>query len=155
MSEAVRIFKNLAINAVNCLMITLVMGALNVIRGGSFPPLATNIVGYLFSFAVINLITTFIRGDLLGEALCRKVNAQPGSTAFNLLINAVINTVNTCFILPTMTWLNACFLGGAPTSAILPGVLQNFPYAWIATFIGPVLLGDKFGVWAEKFVNGK
>ena len=151
--KAISIFKNFVINALNCLMMTLTLGTLAVVRGGSFPPLSANIVSYLFSYCVINLITTFIPGEKAGVAFAKAIGAKEGSLGFGLAVNTIVNTINTLFILPTMTWFVSCFLNGEPASVILPTFLTNVPYAWVATFIPPMLFGDAAGRWAEKFVK--
>lgn len=151
--KATGIFKNFVINAVNCLMMTLTLGTLNVVRGGSFPPLSANIVSYLFSYCVINLITTFIPGEKAGVAFAKAIGAKEGTFGFDVAVCAILNTVNTIFILPTMTWFVNCFCNGQPASTILPTFLSNVPFAWVATFIPPLIIGNAAGKWAEKFVK--
>lgn len=128
--------KSLLMNAPVSLTMTFVAQVMNILLGhmerfewGSMA------LSFAFSYAVAFLIGYFIPTDAAGIALAKRRGAKPGTWAFDIWVNLVVNTVFCVIMTLVMCGFTACFLGGASLSVIPGGFAEMIVPVWVCCFI--------------------
>lgn len=135
-----RVIKSLLMNAGVSLTMTVVAQIMNILLGHSEGfRLGGMVVSFCFSYAVACCIAFLLPTEKLGFALANKMKARPGTWAFDIWVNLVVNTVFCVLMTLVMTWFSACLLGGAPLSVIPGGFGEMIVPVWITCFIVSLL----------------